>query len=63
MNFVHHKYHCHLGVLGKAPSVGTFFWEIETHFRLFEIIVNFTIKMALTEEKILFENRNKIQKI
>ena len=43
--------------------MGTFFGEIETYFRLFEIIVNFTIKMALTEEKILFENYYKIKTI
>ena len=52
-----------LGCTWVGALCGDFFWEIETHFRLFEIIVNFTIKMALTEEEILFENRNKIQKI
>ena len=41
--------------------MGTF-WEIEIHLKLFEMIVNFTTKMVLTEEKILFENHNKNRK-
>ena len=51
-----------LGCTWVGALCGDLFWEIEIQFRLFEMIVNFKIKMALTEVKILFENQNKILK-
>ena len=46
-----------LGCTWVSALSGDFFWEIEKHFRLFEMIVNFTIKINRRE------NHNKIQKI